>query len=66
MPLYNPNLCDMIVIRVFANWAAVNGDRPLFERQIVHDPAISFPGDQVGSVLKLLYGQKSVVIFFFD
>ena len=58
VPLHNPNLCIMIVIRVFANWAAVNVDRPLFERQITHD--------QVVSVLKLLYGSKSIVILFFD
>lgn len=66
VPLCNPNLYDMIVIRVFANWAAVNVDRPLFERQIVHDPAICFPVDQVVSVLKIMFGAKSIVILFFD
>lgn len=66
MPLCNPNSCSMIVIRVFANWAAVNVDRPLFERQIAHDPAICFPVDQVVSTLKLLFGSKSIVILFFD
>ena len=66
VPPHNPNLCSMIVIRVFADWATVNVGRPLFERQITHDPAICFPVDQVVSVLKLLYGSKSIVILFFD
>lgn len=66
MPLCNPNLYDMIVVRVFANWAAVNVDRPLFERQIAQDPAICFPVDQVVSTLKILFGSKSIVILFFD
>ena len=66
MPLCNPNLCDMIVIRVFANWEALNVGRPIFERQISQDPAISFPVDKVVSVLKILFGSKSVALLLFD
>lgn len=65
MPLYNPNLCDMIVIRVFANWEALNDEHPIFERRIINDPAICFPVDQVVSVLKILFGSKSVVLLLF-
>ena len=66
MPLQNPNLCFMIVIRVFANWEALNVGRPIFERQITNDPAISFPVDKIVSVLKILFGPKSVVLLLFD
>lgn len=65
MPLCNPNLCDMIAIRVFANWEALNDEHPIFERRIINDPAISFPVDQVVSVLKILFGSKSVVLLLF-
>lgn len=65
MPLCNPNLYDMIVIRVFANWEALNNGRPIFERRILQDPAISFPVDQVVSVLRILFGSKSVVLLLF-
>lgn len=63
---HNPNLCNMIVIKVFANWEALNIGRPLFERQIAQDPAICFPVDKVVSVLKFLFGAKSVVLVLFD
>ena len=66
MPLQNPNLCFMIVIRVFANWEALNVGRPIFERQITNDPAICFPVDKIVSVLKILFGSKSVVLLLFD
>lgn len=66
VPHYNPNLCYMIVIKVFANWEALNLGRPVFERQVAQDPAICFPVDKVVSVLKFLFGSKSVVLLLFD
>lgn len=55
----------MVIIKVYLNWDALAGDHRVFERQFPWDPSVRFPIDEVVSVMKLIFGAKSVVLTLF-
>lgn len=63
---YNLNFGLMVLIKVYANWDALQGNHCLLERQIPWDNSVRFPVEEIRVALKTMYGSKAVILTIFD